>query len=98
LGGFASKIFVDPGRGYPYYLGFGGWVDRKFVGHRHVGYHGDNHPTLLFGFVGFYRRRMPEVVDSIESNGRVAPHESYDNYRRGKHTLLTSLGHMAYSY
>lgn len=83
LEGFAGKNFVDPGRGYPYYLGFGGWVDRKFVGHRLVGYHGDNHPTLLFGSVGFYRRKMPEVVDSTESNGGVAPRESYDNYRLG---------------
>ena len=80
LEGFAGKNFVDLGCGYPYYVGFGGWVDRKFVGHHPVGYHGDNHPTLFFGSAGFYHRRLPKVADSTKSNGRVAPRESYDNY------------------
>ena len=77
--GFAGKNFVDPGRGLLYYVSFGGWVDRDFVDHLHIGYLDDNYITLFFGYVGVYRRRTQEVVDLVENNRRVAQRESYDN-------------------
>lgn len=55
-------------------------MDCNFVGHRRVGYLGDNYPNHLFDYVGFYCERTQDVVDSVESNPRVAPRECYANY------------------
>ena len=83
LGGFEGTNFVDLDSCSPYYLGFGGWVDRSFVGHCFAGYLGDNYPTFLLGSVDSYHRRMPKAAGSVGSCRMAASRGSYDNFPWG---------------